>query len=198
VGTFESIDVLDGEVFVGDTPGSDGPISLSAVHVGIPVPDSVVDSGFTGRDHFAIKPGGSSTGVESLTAPVARAFLVQTVLRVVVHLWASSSQRLSIAPGVGAVLPDVTTNVEILIGTIVGDSDLMLGASGASTLGGSSRSVRGVVPHQEPLQVPGRGVLVDLGSGEVDHVRVQVDVENTIVGKLMDFGKLSLELGSPA
>ena len=95
-------------------------------------------------------------------------------------------------------MPDVTTDVESLIGTIVGDSDLMLGASGASALGGSSCSVRGVVAHQEPLQVPLRGVLVDLGSGEVDHVGVQVDVENTVVGELMDLRKLSLELGSPA
>jgi hypothetical protein len=198
VGTFESIDVLNGEVFVVDTPGSDGPISLSAVHVGIPVPDSVVDSGFTGWDDFTLKPGGSSTRVEPLATSVAGTFLVDTVIRVVVHLWASRSQRCSIAPGVGAVLPDVSTNVESLIGTVVGDSDLMLGAGAAPTLGGSSRSVRGVVLHQEPLQVPVRSVLVDLGSGEVDHVRVQVDVENTIVGKLMDFGKLSLELGSPA
>ena len=92
MGAFESIDVLDGEVGVIDTPGGDGPISLSAVRVGVPVPDSVVDSGFTGGDDFTIEPAGSGTGVESQAIPVAGAFLVHTMLRVVVHMWASCSQ----------------------------------------------------------------------------------------------------------
>jgi hypothetical protein len=121
------------------------------------------------------------------------------VARRVVHFWASSLKRSGIAPGVGAVLPDVATDVEDLIITIVGDSDLVLGAGCAiTTLVGVVGFVCGVVPHQEPLEVPARSVLVDLGSGEVDHVGVHVDVEHTVIGKLMNFGKLSLELGCPA
>lgn len=138
VGAFESVDVFDGEVGVVDTPGSDGPISLSAVHVSIPVPDSVVNSGFTGWDNFRAKPGRTGTRVPSEAAIVVRTFLIHTVVRPVVHVLASLGKRCSIAPGVGAVLPDVTTDVESLIGTVVGDPDLMLGAGGAVAFVGGS------------------------------------------------------------
>jgi len=60
VGTLESTNVLNGEVFVVDTPGSKGPVSLSAVSVRIPVPDSVVDDGFSGWNNLRLKPTGTS------------------------------------------------------------------------------------------------------------------------------------------
>ena len=88
--------------------------------------------------------------------------------RNVVHVWASRIQRNSIQHGVVSVLPDVATDVEDLVGTIVCDSYLMLGTGGNKiTLVGIVCFFCGVVLHQEPLEVPARSIQVDTSFTEV-------------------------------
>lgn len=77
----------------------------------------------------------------------------------------------------------MTADIDVLGGSIVLDSDLMLSAGGSTALSCVSGFVLGILDHQEVLKVPAKGVLVDLSDGEVDHVRGDVHVEDTIVSK---------------
>ena len=89
--------------------------------------------------------------------------------------------------------------MEVLGVTVVCDSDLVLGAGDSvSALVSVIGWVSGVIYHQEPSLMPLRGILVDLSPGEVVHVGVDVNVEDTVVGELVDFWQLRLEVIGPA
>lgn len=99
-------------------------------------------------------------------------------------------------------MPDVTANKDVLGVSSVLDSDLMLSAGGSTALSCVSGFFLGIPDHQEVLKVPTKGILVDLSDREVDHVRVDVHVEDTIVRKeliaLSNSRKLILDCLSPA
>lgn len=99
-------------------------------------------------------------------------------------------------------MPDVTADKDVLGGSSVLDSNLMLSAGGSAALSCVSGFFLGILDHQEVLKVPAEGVLVDLSDGEVGHVRVDVHVEDAIVTKegitLCNSRKLFLDAHSPA
>lgn len=79
----------------------------------------------------------------------------------------ASARWLSIDKVVSTVLPNMSTDINILCLSQVLDSDLMLSAGLTLTVE-VVVCIDGIFVHQEVVEVPAEGVLIDLCPGEVE------------------------------